>query len=126
MGDRVKINGDLSLETGLPFLAAVDERMDQLFRRDQAVSEANPLECRGCAVPGCDRLPSQCDAHHVQFWEDHGTTGINDLVLLCRHHHRMIHADRLSVDIIDGVPYFYDPFDRLLRSGRHRPWVVAA
>lgn len=41
VGDRVKIDGDLGLETGIPVLAALKERADQLYRRDQEASEAN-------------------------------------------------------------------------------------
>ncbi|MBK9296971.1 MAG: DUF222 domain-containing protein [Candidatus Microthrix sp.] len=45
----------------------------------------------GCIFPGCDRPPSWCDAHHVDEWDDNGPTDINNLGLLCRHHHRVTH-----------------------------------
>ncbi len=76
---------------------------------------------RGCAVPGCDRPPEHCDAHHVVFWEDFGPTDIDNLALLCRHHHRMVHAGRLTIEMIDGVPQFFDSYGSLLEAGRHRP-----
>ncbi|HSP03311.1 MAG TPA: DUF222 domain-containing protein, partial [Acidimicrobiales bacterium] len=37
VGDRVKINADLGLESGLPVLAALTERHDEIWRRDRSV-----------------------------------------------------------------------------------------
>ena len=45
----------------------------------------------GCAFPGCDRPPEWCDAHHIIHWLDRGPTDLDNLVLLCRRHHRLIH-----------------------------------
>ncbi|HEY1973459.1 MAG TPA: DUF222 domain-containing protein [Pseudonocardia sp.] len=46
----------------------------------------------GCAQPGCDRPPHWCSAHHIRHWIDHGRTAVDNMVLLCRTHHRMIHT----------------------------------
>lgn len=46
---------------------------------------------RGCTHPGCDRPHRWCDAHHVVHWADGGETDLDNLVLLCRRHHRMAH-----------------------------------
>ena len=64
---------------------------------------------RGCAFPGCDRLPSWCDVHHVKEWQRHGTTEINNLVMLCRVHHRLIHHSGWTARIRDGQPEFTPP-----------------
>jgi 5-methylcytosine-specific restriction endonuclease McrA len=45
----------------------------------------------GCAFPCCDRPHQWCDAHHVVHWADGGETRLDNLVLLCRPHHRMLH-----------------------------------
>ena len=45
----------------------------------------------GCAFPGCDRPARWTDAHHIVAWTDGGNTDLDNLVLLCRHHHRLIH-----------------------------------
>src|SRR3546814_18137843 len=52
VGDRVRINADLGLETGLPVLAALTERHDELWRRDRAVVDVNPQEPLGSRTPG--------------------------------------------------------------------------
>ena len=45
----------------------------------------------GCRFPGCDRPPEWTDAHHVEHWADGGATRLDNLVLLCRAHHRAVH-----------------------------------
>jgi hypothetical protein len=51
------------------------------------------LEVRdgGCVWPGCSTPPSDCDAHHVKHWADHGPTDLANLALACHTHHRLIH-----------------------------------
>ncbi|MGI9648567.1 MAG: DUF222 domain-containing protein [Acidimicrobiia bacterium] len=48
----------------------------------------------GCRFDGCDRPAPWCDAHHVIHWADGGPTDLDNLVLLCRSHHRMVHEGR--------------------------------
>jgi Domain of unknown function (DUF222) len=232
VGDRVKVNADLGLETGIPLLEALNERNDQLWRRDRAVVEANPedplgsrtpgnrraealvglvldgagAECnarrreplftvlmdyetflsgtlhpgsvletvdgsvipigvaerwlcdsrwellvqgaagevlmlgreeryanravrralaardRGCAAPGCTAPVSQCDAHHVTWWEHDGLTNVDEMALLCRHHHRLVHAGMLEIMMVNGLPVFLDRYgNELTDGGRRRP-----
>lgn len=45
----------------------------------------------GCRFPMCDRPVDWTDAHHIQHWADEGPTTIDNLVLLCRRHHRQVH-----------------------------------
>ena len=44
---------------------------------------------RSCRFPGC--TARRCDAHHVEHWVDGGATSLENLVLLCRRHHRTVH-----------------------------------
>src|SRR6476661_3957361 len=51
------------------------------------------LVCRDrhCAFPGCTRPPVMGHAHHITHWADGGGTSLDNLVLLCGHHHRTLH-----------------------------------
>jgi hypothetical protein len=64
---------------------------------------------RGCAFPGCGRPPKQCDAHHVHHWADGGDTSVDNGVLLCRHHHTLIHQSEWDVAMEHGMPTFHPP-----------------
>ena len=44
-----------------------------------------------CRWPGCERPASWCDGHHLVHWIHGGPTDLDNLVLLCRRHHRMVH-----------------------------------
>jgi hypothetical protein len=52
---------------------------------------------RTCRFPGCDRPHPWCDAHHVEHWARGGTTSLENLVLLCRPHHRLIHEGGFGI-----------------------------
>jgi len=54
---------------------------------------------RHCAFPGCTRLPLACDAHHIVHWADGGLTDLDNLIMLCRHHHRLLHRTPWAVHI---------------------------
>lgn len=46
----------------------------------------------GCGVDQCDRPPSWCEAHHLDEWDlDEGATDVDRGILLCAHHHMLIH-----------------------------------
>lgn len=62
-----------------------------------AIRTALVVRDRGCVWPGCDRPPQWTDAHHVQHWADGGPTSLDNLVLLCRQHHRTVHEGHLAL-----------------------------
>ena len=74
-----------------------------------ALRRALILRDRGCAFPGCDRTHRQCHGHHVQHWADDGPTQLNNLVLLCGRHHRLIHHSEWECAITDGQAEFRPP-----------------
>ena len=60
-----------------------------------ALRRALQTRDRQCRFPGCHAR--RCDAHHVQHWADGGATRLDNLVLLCRRHHRAVHEEGFTV-----------------------------
>ena len=54
---------------------------------------------KGCRFPGCDYPPVWTDAHHIKHWADGGPTTLDNLVLLCRRHHRLVHEDGWKLEL---------------------------
>ena len=68
---------------------------------------------RQCRFPGCQNR--KCDAHHVEHWADGGATALDNLVLLCRRHHRAVHEEGFGVTLdAGGDVRFTRPDGRLL------------
>ncbi|WP_235734129.1 HNH endonuclease signature motif containing protein, partial [Mycolicibacterium austroafricanum] len=51
---------------------------------------------RTCVVPGCGATRG-LHAHHIRHWEDGGLTELDNLVLVCPHHHRLHHRGVLTI-----------------------------
>jgi hypothetical protein len=79
------------------------------------------LRDQHCAFPGCDRPPIMCHAHHILHWVLGGETKLENLVLLCGHHHRVIHDSPWEVRLNphDRKPEFLPP----PKPGVERPWI---
>jgi hypothetical protein len=64
---------------------------------------------RGCRFPNCDRPPEWTDAHHVTPRSEGGHRTLDNLVLLCRVHHRLVHEGGWKLvwngsAVIEAVP----------------------
>ncbi|MDD7935762.1 DUF222 domain-containing protein [Actinomycetospora straminea] len=75
-----------------------------------ALRRALNLRDGGCAFPGCTRRPRRCHAHHIRHWLDGGPTALDNLCLLCRHHHQLIHHGHWQIEMIEGRPWFTPPW----------------
>ena len=83
---RVVMQGkSVPLDVGTITYTATDGQRRALAARD-----------RSCIVPGCKRKPRWCEAHHVVPWPQ-GPTNIKNLVLLCKRHHKMLHAHYINI-----------------------------
>ncbi|HVH65840.1 MAG TPA: DUF222 domain-containing protein [Candidatus Acidoferrum sp.] len=51
------------------------------------------LEARDkhCRWPGCERPTAWTAAHHIRHWAQGGKTELTNMILLCQHHHWMVH-----------------------------------
>ena len=47
---------------------------------------------RHCQAFGCKQPPRFCQPHHIVHWTKNGPTNLDNLKLLCWHHHRQEHA----------------------------------
>ncbi|MEI8239607.1 MAG: DUF222 domain-containing protein [Actinomycetota bacterium] len=57
-----------------------------------------------CRWPGCHTPAAWCDADHITPWEHGGTTDLDNLWLLCRHHHTIKHAPGVRITgTIDNI-----------------------
>jgi hypothetical protein len=94
-------------------------------RKTRAVPPAlrRALQARdsGCRFPGCSHRRF-ADAHHIQHWADGGNTSIDNLVLLCRHHHRLVHEDGFGVErTADSHIRFSRPDGRVIEEHPQLP-----
>ena len=73
-----------------------------------------------CRFPGCQAR--HCDAHHVRHWAAGGATRLDNLVRLCRHHHRAVHEEGFRVTLDpDGTARFCRPDGRPLPAAPPAP-----
>ncbi len=64
---------------------------------------------QGCAFPNCTIPAPWCEAHHTTYWSHGGPTGTDDGVLLCTHHHHLIHKEQWQIAVTNGIPWFIPP-----------------
>ncbi|HSN52848.1 MAG TPA: DUF222 domain-containing protein [Woeseiaceae bacterium] len=62
-----------------------------------AIRRALRARDKGCTFPGC-RNSRFVDAHHVRHWSSGGETRLDNLLLLCSRHHRLVHEGGYRID----------------------------
>lgn len=88
--------------TGRTALTVRDGRGDILHlgrsRRLASPAQRRALRLRDhtCRFPGCHQT-RHLDAHHLVPWQDGGDTDLENLALLCRRHHVLIHENGLHL-----------------------------
>jgi hypothetical protein len=55
-----------------------------------AMRRALKARDKNCRFPGCTHRHF-IDAHHMEHWANGGETSLDNLILLCRFHHRLVH-----------------------------------
>jgi hypothetical protein len=75
---------------------------------------------RGCVFPGC-RNRIYIHAHHIEHWAKGGETEAGNLMLLCSHHHRLVHEGGFTIRReADERPTFVRPDGRVIPRAGYR------
>ena len=54
---------------------------------------------KSCRFPGCCET-RYVDAHHIQHWADGGETSLDNLLTLCKFHHRQLHRGCFDIRVV--------------------------
>ena len=68
----------------------------------QGLRKAMTVRDKHCQWPACERPASMCDGHHLVHWADGGSTDLENCILLCKGHHRMVHEGGWHMVRVDG------------------------
>ncbi|MCB5273934.1 hypothetical protein BJG92_01460 [Arthrobacter sp. SO5] len=97
----------------IPVLLGSEGRILDIGRASRVfpphIRKALTARDQGCAFPGCTIPATWCEAHHISYWAHGGTTGTENGVLLCSHHHHVIHKEHWTIQNRTGIPWFIPP-----------------
>jgi hypothetical protein len=62
-----------------------------------AIKRALVARDKSCAFPGCHHKRF-VDAHHIQHWSAGGETSLENLMLLCSQHHKLVHEGGFAIE----------------------------
>jgi hypothetical protein len=62
-----------------------------------AIKRALVARDKRCAFPGCQHQRF-VDAHHIQHWSAGGETSLDNLMLLCSQHHKLVHEGGFRIE----------------------------
>jgi hypothetical protein len=78
---------------------------------------------RGCRFPGCG-TKAFTQAHHVRWWSRGGPTDLDNLVLVCSFHHRLVHEHGWAIRRHGAEVTWITPDGERYRSGPRAPTSV--
>jgi hypothetical protein len=70
-----------------------------------------------CRFPACEQR-GFLDAHHIEHWADGGQTKLENLIAICRRHHRALHEDGFRIEGDADAPRFIRPDGRVIETAR--------
>jgi hypothetical protein len=62
-----------------------------------AIKRALVARDKRCAFPGCHH-ERFVDAHHIEHWSAGGETSLDNLMLLCSQHHKLVHEGGFKIE----------------------------
>ena len=74
---------------------------------------------RGCTFPGCGAT-RYVHAHHIVHWIEGGPTDLDNLVLVCGFHHKLVHEHRWKVRLLGNSAEWWRPDGRRFEPGLPR------
>jgi len=63
----------------------------------KAIKRALHSRDKSCAFPGCHHTRF-VDAHHIEHWSNGGETSLDNLMLLCSQHHKLVHEGGFDIE----------------------------
>jgi len=79
------------------------------------IQRALSIRDTGCTFPGCCNT-HYLDAHHIKHWAEGGETSLDNLLMLCRHHHRELHQGKFTIEKADSDIKFLTAKGKLIRQ----------
>ena len=52
-----------------------------------------------CAISDCEVIFDHCNVHHIDYWENGGSTDLNNMVPLCSRHHHAAHEGGWKLEL---------------------------
>jgi hypothetical protein len=95
-----------------PVFLGPDGQIVALDIKQRAFSRAQKLAiiardgptCKECDIPA-----SAAEVHHVIPWSEGGKTVVDNGVILCWYHHRLMHAGEWRIEMVNGKPVTIPP-----------------
>ncbi len=112
---------------------AVEDRDGSILDQGRVRRDPTPVQRveidrrdKGCRFPGCS-YTEFTNVHHIEHWADGGLTNLDNLVTLCRRHHRAVHEFGWSLSgDADSVLTFTSPHGRTMQSVPSPTWRQSA
>ena len=124
IGQLRRLAGDAGI---IPAVLSGDSEVLDLGRKERLFSPAQRLALLerdgGCAK--CHAPPAHCEAHHIRWWENGGTTDLANGVMLCTRCHHDIHRQGWDI-LVRAKRVNFIPPPTIDPARRPRPGGLAA
>jgi hypothetical protein len=108
VGELRRLAGDAGV---IPAVLGGDSEILDLGRKVRMFTTAQRLALLerdgGCAK--CHAPPEHCEAHHIRWWDQGGTTDLSNGVMLCTRCHHDIHRQHWDIHVAQGRVEFIPP-----------------
>ncbi len=119
------------LACGATVVVALDDDVGHTMYEGRARRDPTPTQRRElwrrdrhCRFPGCTNA-TFVNPHHLRWWKrDRGKTDLDNLALLCEHHHHLVHSKAWKMEgDANGELSFVGPSGRVMTSRPSPLWT---